>query len=108
MYTQFNVEQDTEREIQSDLGLEDMLEPPWNVFIHNDEVTPYDFVILILQKIFRLNPLEAEHVTFVAHTQGVAYVQTLPQNEAQKRVGKAHFAASLEGYPLTFTIEPEG
>lgn len=107
MDIQLNVEQDTAQEIQSDLGLEELLEPPCKVLIHNDEVTPYDFVILILQKIFRLNPLEAEHVTFVAHTQGIAYVQTLPCQEAQKRVGKAHFAASLEGYPLTFTIEPE-
>ena len=29
------------------------------------------------------------------------------KSEAEKRVGRAHFAASLEGYPLTFTIEPE-
>jgi ATP-dependent Clp protease adapter protein ClpS len=43
----------------------------------------------------------------VAHTSGIAYVATLPLKEAQKRVGKAHFAASLEGYPLMFTIEPE-
>ena len=104
---QFNVEHDTEQEIQSELDLADLLEEMWRVIIHNDDVTPYEFVILILQKIFRLSPMEAEHVTFVAHTAGIAYVQTLPKSEAQKRVGKAHFAASLEGFPLTFTIEPE-
>ena len=51
--------------------------------------------------------MEAEHVAYVAHTSGIAYVATLPLNEAQKRVGKAHFAATLEGYPLMFSIEPE-
>jgi ATP-dependent Clp protease adaptor protein ClpS len=94
-------------DIQEDTEQDEALEPLFRVIIHNDDVTPYDFVILILQKIFQLRPLEAEHVTFVAHTSGQAYVTTLPLTEAQKRVGKAHFAASLEGYPLTFTIEPE-
>mgnify|MGYP001446492541 CR=1 FL=1 len=86
---------------------EEAIEPLYRVLIHNDEVTPYEFVVLILQKIFQLTSMEAEHVTFVAHTAGIAYVTTLPRAEAQKRVGKAKFAANLEGYPLQFTIEPE-
>ncbi len=94
-------------DILEDTEQEDALEPLYRVIIHNDDVTPYDFVILILQKIFQLKPLEAEHVTFVAHTSGQAHVATLPLSDARKKVGKAHFAASLEGYPLTFTIEPE-
>jgi len=82
-------------------------EPPVSVFVHNDDVTPYDFVIVALQRFFDLTPLAAEHVTYMAHVSGAAYVTTLPKSEAEKRVGRAHFAASLEGYPLTFTIEPE-
>ncbi len=77
------------------------------VVIHNDDVTPYEFVIVILQRVFQLTPLAAEHVTFVAHTHGAAHVGTYPLSEAQKRVGKAQFAAALEGFPLRFTIEPE-
>jgi ATP-dependent Clp protease adapter protein ClpS len=42
---------------------------------------------------------------FAAHYEGAAYVQTLPRSEAQARIGKAHFAAGLEGYPLHFTME---
>lgn len=83
------------------------LEPLYKVFIHNDDVTPFDFVISILERIFELDAVTAEVVTFTAHTAGIAYVTTLPKTEAQRRVGKAHFAASLEGFPLTFTIEPE-
>jgi len=99
------IEQDTQQDIEFDQ--DEALEPNYKVFIHNDDVTPMDFVVLVLQKIFELNPLEAEHVMLMAHITGMAYVTTLPLTEAQKRVGKAHFAASLEGYPLTFTIEPE-
>lgn len=94
-------------EIGGDTEQLEAIEPPVRVFIHNDDVTPYDFVVIALQRFFDLTPLEAEHVTYIAHISGVAYVATLPKNEAEKRVGRAHFAAGLEGYPLTFTIEPE-
>lgn len=94
-------------DIAEETEQEEQLEPPFRVLVHNDEVTPYDFVVLVLQRFFDLSPLEAEHVTFVAHHSGMAYVTTLPKSEAEKRVGQAHFAAGLEGYPLTFTIEPE-
>ncbi len=100
-----NTEQETER--KQDTHLESMLEPLYRVIIHNDDVTPFDFVIITLQRFFGLTPLESEHIAFVAHTNGQAHVATLPLAEAQKRVGQAHFAASLEGYPLMFTIEPE-
>lgn len=98
---------ETERELDTTLEESEVEEPKAKVIIHNDNVTPYDFVIIILQKIFQLSPLAAEHVTYIAHTTGAAHVVTLPLAEARKRVGKAHFAASLEGYPLTFTIETE-
>lgn len=82
-------------------------EPPYRVLIHNDDVTPYDFVIVVLVRIFQLTPIIAEHITYLAHTNNVALVTVLPKAEAEKRVGKAHFAARLEGFPLTFTLEPE-
>ncbi|UCG23152.1 MAG: ATP-dependent Clp protease adaptor ClpS [Chloroflexota bacterium] len=77
------------------------------VLVHNDEVTPYDFVLVVLVRFFKLPPADAEQVTRTAHNSGLALVAVLPLPEARKRVGRAHFAASLEGYPLTFTIEPE-
>ena len=77
------------------------------VLVHNDEVTPFDFVLVALVRFFKLQPPDAEQVTWTAHNTGLALVAILPMSEAQKRVGQAHFAASLEGYPLTFTIEPE-
>ena len=76
------------------------------VLVHNDDVTPMDFVLDILGSIFNVPPAQAEFIMLTAHFKGLALVAILPQSEAQRKVGKAHFAASLEGYPLTFTIEP--
>ena len=104
-----DVRLDLEREFeeQFDTIQDEEFEPMYRVIIHNDDITPMEFVVVILQRIFEQNPLQAEHVMLIAHLEGMAYVCTLPLPEAKKRVGKAHFAAQLEGYPLLFTIEPE-
>ncbi|MCB0010625.1 MAG: ATP-dependent Clp protease adaptor ClpS [Anaerolineales bacterium] len=83
------------------------LESLWRVLIHNDDVTPMDFVVDILVNLFFVDGPRAIDIMLTAHTMGIAYVTTLPKNEAEKRVGKAHFAASLEGFPLRFSLEPE-
>ena len=83
------------------------LEPLYRVIIHNDNVTPMDFVVNVLQRIFMLGADRALDIMFTAHVTGLAYVQTLPRTEAQTRINKAHFAAGAEGYPLHFSMEPE-
>jgi ATP-dependent Clp protease adaptor protein ClpS len=83
------------------------LEPIYRVIIHNDDVTPMDFVVHVLTTIFVLSAPDAMDVMLTAHFKGASYVQTLPKTEAEKRINKAHFAAGLEGYPLHFSMEPE-
>jgi ATP-dependent Clp protease adaptor protein ClpS len=77
-----------------------------HVFVHNDDVTPFDFVIVVLTRIFGLTWSKATAVTYRAHYTGVAHVITLPIEEAKYRVGNAHGAARQAGFPLTFSIEP--
>jgi ATP-dependent Clp protease adaptor protein ClpS len=83
------------------------LEPRYRVIIHNDDVTPMDFVVYILKQIFFVTGPAAVEIMFEAHYMGSAYVQTLPKNEAQARIARAQFASGIEGYPLHFTMEPE-
>jgi ATP-dependent Clp protease adaptor protein ClpS len=96
-----------EPQIDSDIQAESQLEPLFTVFIHNDDVTPYEYVILVLLTVFKLSHEMAEHITWVAHTTGIAHVVTRPRPEAERLVNKAHAAARADGYPLTFTLEPE-
>jgi ATP-dependent Clp protease adaptor protein ClpS len=105
----------TPAEIESDreVGLDELpvaqteLEPPFRVLIHNDDVTPFDFVIAVLRSVFYLSGREALAITTRAHLTGRAYVMTLPYEEAKYRVGKAHGLARAAGYPLTFSLEPD-
>lgn len=94
-------------EITQDEQGEIAYEPMYRVIIHNDDVTPMDFVVHVLRGIFMLTPRDAIHVMYVAHYRGEAVVQVLPRSEAEKRINKAHFAAGLESYPLHFSMEPE-
>jgi ATP-dependent Clp protease adaptor protein ClpS len=83
------------------------LEPPYKVIIHNDDVTPMDYVVHILKTVFYLANDRAAEIMLAAHIYGNAYVQTLSKNEAEKRINKAHFEANNAGYPLRFSLEPE-
>jgi ATP-dependent Clp protease adaptor protein ClpS len=81
-------------------------EPPWRVLIHNDDVTPFDYVMRILLQLFLLSEEIAEHVAYTAHTEGQAVAVVRPRDEAARLVKVAHARARLDGYPLTFSMEP--
>jgi ATP-dependent Clp protease adaptor protein ClpS len=83
------------------------LERPYRVIIENDDVTPMEFVTLVLLTIFELSYERAVHVMLEAHYNGRAYVVTLPFEEAQQRVYTAQSIARDAGFPLSFYLEPD-
>ena len=76
-----------------------------HVIIHNDDVTPMDFVTVVLRTVFGVGSIKAEGIMLTAHYRGKAYVCTLPREAAKDAVGRAHAIARQAGYPLTFSIE---
>jgi ATP-dependent Clp protease adaptor protein ClpS len=109
------IDTDVETTTDTDIGIdlefivmsEEELERPYRVIIHNDNVTTFEFVINTLVRIFRHTFPKAKQIAFEAHTKGNAYVATLPLEEAKSKVFKAQYTARQQGFPLTFTIEPE-
>lgn len=83
------------------------LEPLYRILIHNDHVTPMDFVVHILKTVFYQPNERALEIMMTAHVTGIAYVQTVSKSEAEKRLNKAHTEANFAGYPLQFSMEPE-
>ncbi len=96
-------ETDTERDLEY-IVAEDTGDKA-NVIVHNDDVTPFDFVIAVLVGVFHLSGRQAYGVTLRAHVTGTAHVITLALEEAKYKVGQAHGVARQAGYPLSFTIE---
>ena len=60
---------------------EEALEPLVRVMIHNDDVTPMDFVISVLERIFFLSQPDVMDVMLTAHFTGMVLVQVLPRAE---------------------------
>jgi len=79
--------------------------PLYNVLIHNDPITTFEYVIRILGDVFWLSYEMAEHVAMTAHERGTAIVVVRPKPEAKRLAGKASSQARADGYPLTFSIE---
>ena len=90
---------------QVDAAVDAATEEAWTIFVHNDDVTPYVFVIDTLRQIFKLSAEIAETVTWEAHSKGLAPVCSRPQSEARRLIDDAHALARSYGYPLTFSME---
>ncbi|MEZ4709575.1 MAG: ATP-dependent Clp protease adaptor ClpS [Caldilineaceae bacterium] len=90
-----------------DESIDEQFERMWQIIIHNDDVTPYDYVIFILEHVFTLSNEMAEHVTWIAHNNGEAIVVIRPRNEAERLIMAARARSRLDGFPLTFSMEQE-
>ena len=100
-----NAQTDTEPEV--DTEVDTAREEPWTILVHNDDVTPYQFVIDTLGRVFSLSAEIAETVTWEAHSKGVAPVCSRPKSEAKRLISDAHTLARSAGYPLTISMEPK-
>lgn len=83
------------------------LSPMFRVLIHNDDVTPMDFVVRILTEVFRLPTSRAFDVMLEAHHKGVAHVVTEPLERAEFHVDQCRSLARPRGFPLSLSYEPE-
>lgn len=81
------------------------LAPRWRVLVHNDPKTTFAFVIDVLRSVFGLDVGASYDVTLEAHEKGVALVATLPLEQAEFKIDRAHALARAARYPLTFTRE---
>lgn len=79
--------------------------PPYRVILHNDDVTPMDFVADTLVRFFISDRHHAIEIMMRAHNDGMAIVAFMPLEYAESKVQGAHAHARANGYPLTFSVE---
>lgn len=77
----------------------------YKVLLHNDDYTPMDFVIAVLQEIFHKSSEEATHLMLKVHIKGAAACGTYPFAVAESKVDKVMTFARSEGHPLKCTME---
>jgi len=94
-------------EMAVDTATETRLAPLYRVIIHNDDVTPMDFVVRVLGEIFHLTWARSTQVMLTAHLKGLAHVVTEPLERAEFHVDQARSLSRARQYPLSFSVERE-
>ncbi len=81
--------------------------PRFKVVLYNDDYTPMEFVVALLEQVFRRSPVEATQLMLQIHRggRGVAGVYVL--EVAETRATTVHRLAEQRGYPLQAGVEPE-
>jgi ATP-dependent Clp protease adaptor protein ClpS len=83
-------------------------EPPlYRVLLHNDDFTPMDFVVDILQNVFHYEPHLAQKVMLDVHQKGCGYCGIYPYDMAETKVSVVNHRARKYEYPLKCTMEKE-
>jgi ATP-dependent Clp protease adaptor protein ClpS len=80
----------------------------WKVFLHNDDYTPFEFVIATLVVHFAKKPKEAQNIALDVHQRGIGLVGAYPKAIAETKVAIVRTEAENFGFPLEITCEPEG
>ena len=79
----------------------------FKVILHNDDITPRDFVVKVLKKFFGKNDDSASMIMYAAHRNGYSLVSVLTLEMAETKTQLALSFARKHLYPLTFSIEEE-
>jgi ATP-dependent Clp protease adaptor protein ClpS len=78
---------------------------PYKVLMLNDDYTPMEFVVLCLQRFFRLNMEEATRVMLHVHQKGVGVCGIFSYEVAETKVTQVMDFARENQHPLQCTLE---
>ena len=86
----------------------DLREPrKYKVFIHNDDITSMECVVMILMQVFFYGAEKAEQLMMQVHHSDKAMVGVYTYDIALSKVNKATQMARELNYPLRLTLQPE-
>lgn len=81
--------------------------PFFKVVLLNDDYTPMDFVVTILEMIFRKSHEEALEVMMQVHQKGAAICGVYTRDVAETKVDMVIEYARINDYPLQCMVEEE-
>ena len=79
----------------------------WKVLLLNDDYTPMDFVVEILESVFRKSELEAVRIMSNVHQVGVGIAGVYTHEIAETKLLTVEHLAKSQGHPLQCAMEPE-
>ncbi len=77
----------------------------YKVLLHNDDYTSMEFVIAILERIFKKNTTEASKIMLSVHQEGVGTAGVYTREICETKVNLVHDLARQSEFPLRCTME---
>ncbi len=81
--------------------------PMYKVMLLNDDYTPMEFVVHILERFFGLNHAQAFEIMLTVHKKGLAVVGVFSFEVAETKVTQVMDFARRHQHPLQCTMEKE-
>jgi ATP-dependent Clp protease adaptor protein ClpS len=81
--------------------------PLYKVILLNDDYTPREFVVKVLEAVFRMGAERAYAVMMTAHRKGACVIAVYARDVAETKAKEATELGRAKGYPLFFSTEPE-
>lgn len=100
----------TEGDLLKDKEVEEIaLQPPpmYKVILNNDDYTPMEFVVEVLQRFFAMDEDKATQVMMAVHYQGKGVCGRFTAEIAETKVAQVNQYARLHEHPLLCSMEQE-
>jgi len=81
--------------------------PLYKVLLLNDDYTPMEFVVHVLERFFGMNHAQAFELMLVVHKKGLAVVGVFSHEIAETKVTQVMDYARRHQHPLQCTMEKE-
>jgi ATP-dependent Clp protease adaptor protein ClpS len=81
--------------------------PRFKVILFNDDYTPMEFVVHVLETIFRKSPSAATQIMLQIHRGGMGVAGVYVLEVAETKAAMVHRMAEERGYPLRSGVEKE-
>jgi len=79
----------------------------WRVLLLNDDYTPMEFVVFVLQRFFGMDEQAAAQIMLHVHQKGVGNCGVFPYEIAETKVSQVIDFARKNQHPLQCTMEKE-
>lgn len=81
-------------------------EPPlYKVLLHNDDYTTMEFVVAVLENIFKKTNAEATRIMLSVHHEGVGVAGIYTKEISETKVSIVHELAKQNNFPLRCSME---
>ena len=96
-------------DLLSDSRIDERVETPrlWRVLLHNDDFTTQEFVVWVLETVFRKDAAEARTIMLHVHQAGVGLAGLYTRDVAETKQRATQRLAEQQEFPLLVTVEPE-